>query len=171
MLRIIWSSVPCPVVPHFFHTFSQTARFSGEKILRNIQGVWLSLRLLSRTFLIRRKTEPDTAIKCAYVFRYSTTSCLSDFNKLEFSGQIVKKTEISNYMPSCSKWTNKQTDRQTEMTKLIVTFHNFSKRQKIKNVVYHKHRNALRGHKHRPMRYTSRGKMILGNVAVEVKFN
>jgi hypothetical protein len=57
---------------------------------------------------------------------YSTRHDRQILIKLEISGQIVENTEISNYMPGGSMWTN----RQTEMTKLIVTFRYFSKRQK-----------------------------------------
>jgi len=50
--------------------------------------------------------------------------------KLEFSGQIFENSEISNFMKICPVGlellhADRQTDRRTDMTKLILTFRNF----------------------------------------------
>ena len=59
--------------------------------------------------------------------------------KLEFSWQIFQKKVryqvSSKYVqsePSCSTWTDRQTDRQTDMTELIVAFRNFANAPKKK---------------------------------------
>jgi hypothetical protein len=59
---------------------------------------------------------------------------LSDFNKLEFSGQGFEKFSIIKFhenpssgsrVVACGR-TDRQTDRQTDMTKVIVSFRNFA---------------------------------------------
>jgi len=50
--------------------------------------------------------------------------------KLEFSGQIFENTKISDFMKVCSVrlelfHADRQMDRQTDMTKLIVAFRQF----------------------------------------------
>jgi hypothetical protein len=60
--------------------------------------------------------------------------------KLGFSRQIfVKKNQILIFIkirlvtePSCSIWTDKLTDRQTDMSKLVVAFRNFANAPKNK---------------------------------------
>jgi hypothetical protein len=48
----------------FFQIFSQIAWFSKKKIWNKKYVFWFSLQLLSETFLILRKTRPDTVTEC-----------------------------------------------------------------------------------------------------------
>ena len=46
-MRSVMSSVACPAVQYFFHIISQTAQFSGKKLLNIKCVLWFSLQLLS----------------------------------------------------------------------------------------------------------------------------
>ena len=120
--RIILSSVACPALP-YFSTLSHKRQDFRKKVTEHKMCSFFST-ILSGKFLIISKTEQDSTIN-VYMSSCTVHAC-QNLIKIEFSGQIVENTEISNYVPSCSMWTN----RQTEMTKLIVIFHNFSKRHK-----------------------------------------
>jgi hypothetical protein len=94
--------------------------------------VLISLKLLSATFQIPRITEPDTIRN---VYRSSCKAPFTlvilqrNFNSLDrFSKntQISNLTKICPVVASCSMRTDGRTNGQTDMTKLIVTFRNFS---------------------------------------------
>jgi len=66
---------------------------------------------------------------------------LFDLMKLEFSGQILKNTEINFHENPSSgghadRRTDGPTDRWTDITKLIVAFRNFANTVQIKNILY-----------------------------------
>jgi hypothetical protein len=72
----------------FFHIISQTARFSGKKLL-NIKCVFcFHLQILSETFLVLRRMQRSTVIN---VHRSSYPLFLSDFNELKSSRHISEK--------------------------------------------------------------------------------
>ena len=66
MRRIILSSVACPAVQYFSTLSHKQQDFRGEKKLLNIKCMLqVSLKLLSETFFIIRRTERDV-IKNVY---------------------------------------------------------------------------------------------------------
>jgi hypothetical protein len=64
--------------------------------------------------------------------------------KLEFSRQILENNQISNFTKfppvgaelfhANGRQTNRQTDRQADMTKIVITFHNFANAPKPRNI-------------------------------------
>jgi len=94
---------------------------------------WFSLQILSQTFFNLRRNEWDNK-KIVFVFTWSTCYSCQILMKLEFSRQIVEKHYNVKFHEnsSCGSRVNpcEQTDRQTDMTQLIVAFRNFAKAPK-----------------------------------------
>jgi len=102
--------------------------FEKKKSLNANCVFWFPLQLLSETFLILRRNEPDV-IKMYFGLRVRYVLFLSDFNETRiFLGRISKNNKLpiswkSVYRePSCSV--------QTDMTKLIVVIRNFANASK-----------------------------------------
>ena len=101
----------------FFHIISQTAQFSGKKLL-NVQCVfWFSLQVLSEAFLILIIIWRDIFINV------HTSSCKVEIIiKLKFYQQIFDKFSNWEFYKNPSGWSQfvpcRLTDRQTHMMKL-----------------------------------------------------
>ena len=114
MRCIILSSMSCVATPHF-PTLLQKRHDFRKKIL-NVKCVpWFSLQLLSETFHILRRNERDIIrnvhwSSCKVYTRYS----LQILMKFEFSRNIFKNTQISNFMKILSLGAKGQTDRHDE---------------------------------------------------------
>ena len=85
--------------------------FRGGRGLLNVDVFWFSLQILSETLLILRRTEQDK-IKNEISWQISEKYSNIKFHENPPSGSRV--------VP-CGR-----TDRQTDMTKLIVTFRNYT---------------------------------------------
>jgi len=124
----------------FYHTVPQTARFSEREIVNEHKNVcFVFSTVLSETFLIVRRNERDIAIHVQYIDS-SVKYC--------YCGQILMKLEICRHILEIysniklhektfrGSWvvtlgrTDGQTDRQTDMTKLIAVFRSFAKARK-----------------------------------------
>jgi len=87
---------------------------------------WFSLRFLSETFLILRRTEPDM-IKMYIGLHVKWPLFLSDFNETNFRDRFSKSSQISDFTkirPVGAELFH--ADRRTDMTKLIVAFRNYA---------------------------------------------
>ena len=126
-------------LPHttiFFHIISQTTRFLEKKLLNTECEFWFSIQLLSVTFLNLRNFEQDIIINMCIGLHVKYPLFLSDYNESWiFSTDFWKimKYQISwksVYLESTSSirtdgWEDVWTDRQTDMTNLIVAFVNY----------------------------------------------
>jgi hypothetical protein len=130
--HITLSSFACLAIP-YFSTFSHKRyNFWRGKKSRNIKCVfWLSLQLLSRIFLILRRSQPDTVTNVhTSPWQVLVNFCLIlitlELWQIFKSSSIIKFHEnpsIASQIVTCSR----RTDRQTDKTKITVTFHNFCK--------------------------------------------
>ena len=112
----------------FFHIISQMAWFSAIKLLGIKCVFWFSLHLLPEKLLILQIILRYYH-KCTLVFIWSTCYSCQILMKLEFSWQIFEK--YSNIKlgenPSSGSWDVPcRKKKDTDMTKLIVTFRNFA---------------------------------------------
>ena len=88
---------------------------------------WFSLQILSEIFLIPRRIQRDIIINVlrsackALVFLFTFQSNSNLLDKFSENIQMSYFMIFVQWEPSCSM----RTDRQTDMTKLIVTFCNF----------------------------------------------
>ena len=129
----VLSSVACPALQYLSTLSHKQQDFRKKKKLLNTKRVfWFSLQLLSETFFILRRTERDV-ITNVYWSLCKVRVILVRFKwNLHFLERLSKNNHISNFkksiqwQPSCSM----RTDRRTDMTKLIVAFHNFAKAPK-----------------------------------------
>jgi hypothetical protein len=87
--HIVICGLPCSTI--FFHIALQTARNSKTKTLLNIKQVfWFSLKLLSGTLIVLKRTERDMA-KNVYWSPRKVPLLLSDFNENLISRHIFGK--------------------------------------------------------------------------------
>jgi hypothetical protein len=112
-----------------FYIISSTARFL-EKNSLNIKCVfWFSPQLLSETFLTLRRVRRDTAINAQGSSR-KVPLFLSDFNQTWILSTDLRRNSNSKFHENLSSGgrivTCGRTDRQTDMTKLIIAFRNFA---------------------------------------------
>jgi len=111
----------------FFHVISETAWFSGKKVIKHKIAFWFSLQLLSETFLILTITQRHIT-NFTQVFMQSARYFCHTVMKLDFSGDFrnIKFHENpSSGIPvvPCGRaggWT----DGHTVMKKLTVAFRN-----------------------------------------------
>jgi hypothetical protein len=118
---------------HIFPHYLIYGTIFGKKLL-NIKCVfWFYLQLLSETFLFLRRNQRDIIIN-VHRSSYKVPLLLSDLNEtwifLTDFRKIIKceiswKSILSE--PSCCIRTEGRTDRQRDMTKLIVAFRSFAK--------------------------------------------
>jgi hypothetical protein len=82
---------------------------------------------LSDTFFFPRRTERDMIKNVNFSSRNINLYC-QIVTKLEFYGQIFDKNRVQNFKNKCPFGSKVfQDDGRTDMTKLIVNFHNFAK--------------------------------------------
>jgi hypothetical protein len=109
----------------FFHIISQMAWLQVGGL--NTKCVfWFSLQLLTETFLFLRRNERDMIKKCIFVFKESIRYSCPILWDLNFLDRFSKNPHISNFTkirPAGAELFH--ADGWTDMTKLIVTFHNF----------------------------------------------
>ena len=120
------------IFPHYL-----TKAMIFVKTLLNIKCVlWFSLQLVPETCLILRRIQRDIIVNihessCKY------SLILLDFKKLEISRQFLRNIQVSNFMKirplgdelfHADEWT----DRQADMSKVIIAFRNFSSSLKIR---------------------------------------
>jgi len=136
MRCIILSSVIYLAVP-YLSTLSHTRHgFGGKKFSEHKMCVLNFLQILSQTFFLPRRTERNL-ITNVHSSLYKFPVILTRFYKsLNFSKDFRKiiKYKISwksvQLELSCFMETERQTDWQTDMTKLTATFSNFSNASK-----------------------------------------
>ena len=137
---IILSFVAYAALLHFFHTMSQTARFSGGGEggkSRNIKRVfWFSPQRSSEIFLIHRRNERDMnknvywsscKVPVIYVVLYWHWNFLGIFSKNTQTTNSTKIRPVEANFFSCGR---------TNMTKLIVSFRNFANAPKIDSLFW-----------------------------------
>ena len=115
---------PVPLYSIFPHYLTNGTIFDKKKFL-NIKCVfWVSLQLLSETFLMPRinmikKYIYRSSLKAVYFFLFQWN--------LNFIDGFVNNTQISNFMKSRPVGAELfHADRRTDMTQLIVAFRNFA---------------------------------------------
>jgi len=129
----ILSSVACPTLRYFFILFHKEHDFRKNKL--NVKcGFWVSLQILSATFLIRRRIKQDIIIN---VYWSSMYSYLSDFNenwifwtdfRKKFKCQILQKSV--QWEPSCSMRTNRHANGLTGCDEADIRFSQFCEHTK-----------------------------------------
>jgi hypothetical protein len=129
MHSVVACGLSGPII--FLGIFSQTVRFFFSKTLLNIKCVfWFSLHVLTETFLIFRITEQDIIINIHPVFMYSTRYSFGILTSLAYSQQIFEKVsdiKFCEYLSSGNRAVScGRTDKETDMTKPIVTFRHFA---------------------------------------------
>jgi hypothetical protein len=128
-------SQPSPVVcpePHYFSTLSRKRHAFPKTFLNTNYVLWLSLQLVSDIFRILRRNERHM-IKNMYWSSFKVPFVLVriwwNFN---FLGRFSINPQISNIIKICPVGaeffirTGGRTDRRTGITKLTVTFYNFT---------------------------------------------
>ena len=118
---------------NIFPLYLLTDTIFGEKKLLNIKCVfWLSLQLLSVTFLTLRRIQWDTITNVHMSSRKVPVILVPFKRNWNFLNTFARKKKawISNVIknPSSGSWVVPcgQTYGRTDMTKLIVAFHNFA---------------------------------------------
>ena len=126
-----WASRLYHVIPHYLINGTNL----GEKMLFSIKCMFrFSLRFLSGTFLILRRSERQIWSYMYIDLHVKYPLFLSYYMKLQFSQQIFKKYSNIKFHKNPSSgsrfvWRG-WTDRQTDMTKLTIAFCNFANRSK-----------------------------------------
>ena len=138
MRRIMLSSVACLALPHF-STLSHNRHDFREKVIDHKVRVLIFSTILSENFLDLRRNERGV-IKMYSGFHVQYSLFLSDVNEnliLSTDFRKILKSQISSnsvqWEPSSSMRTDRQkesltdgqTERRTDMTRLIVVFRNF----------------------------------------------
>jgi hypothetical protein len=134
---LYWHKWPVCLCYIFMHYLINGTIF-GKALLNIKFVVWFALQLLSETFLILRRIERDMSIN-VYQFPCKLPVILVRFRgNLNFLNWVSISPQISNFMKirpmvaeliQCEIW-DRQTERRTDMRKLIVAFRNFSKASK-----------------------------------------
>ena len=126
--RVMLSSVACLALSHFSTLYHKRHHFRGNKIL-NIKCVfWFSVKLLSETFPILRRSQRDiimnvhrSSCKVPVIFvRFQSNWIFSTYFRKILKYQISLKSV--QWEQSCFK---RKTHGRTDMTKLIVAARNF----------------------------------------------
>ena len=129
MCHIVICGLPCSTI---FFTLSHKQYDLKKKLLNIKCGFWVSLQLLSETFLILRRSERDmiknvywSSCKVQVILVWSETNWIfsTEFRKVH-KYQMSWKFFVLE--PSCSM----RTDRRTDVTKLIVAFRHCAKAPK-----------------------------------------
>ena len=117
---------PAPLYNIFPHYLINCTIFGKEKLLNTKCVFWFSLQLLCETFLILRRTERDM-IKNVYWSYLKYLLFWFHFNETWiFSTDFGKNCRIPNLTKISAVGVEPfHADGRTDMTKLIVAFHNF----------------------------------------------
>jgi hypothetical protein len=134
MRRIILSCVACLAIQCFSTLSHKRHDFRGKKVIEQNIVFWFLLQLLSKTFLILRRIQQDITINIHRTSRKVPVIVVRLLWNLNFLGRFFEKSPNINYHENPSSGSR---DRQTDMTKRIVAFHNFSNAPKnaSKNVI------------------------------------
>ena len=140
MRRITLSSAASPVLQHLFTISHKRYDFREGEMLLNIKCVfWFFLQILSETFFILRRMRQDIIIRfyrflCKLpVIFFRVWSHLNSLDRFSENNQIpnfVNISPVGGEMFYTDGRTDRWTDRQTDMTKLIVAFRNFENASK-----------------------------------------
>jgi len=126
-----------PVSAVFSHFISQRARFSENKILERKCLFWIFLRIFWNISHSKRNWARYDK-KCLLVFKERSHFFYPILIKYEYFGHIFEYTGIAYFIKIppikriCSKQTDRRTDGQIDMTKLIATFRNFTNVPKMR---------------------------------------
>jgi len=119
---IILLSVACLTVPYFSNL--QTIRFLGEKLLKPKYVFCVSLQYFSGIFLIVGRNHEDSIINVRRSSR-SVADVLVCCTELEFTQKITLVSKLME-IHAVGAVHFVRTDRQTDVTKLIIAFRNFA---------------------------------------------
>jgi hypothetical protein len=125
-----WPVWLCYIFPYYLIN----GTIFGKKILRIKCPFWFSLQLLSETFLVIKRIQRDIIIN---VHRCSckVPLLLSDFNETWIFWTDFREILERQISWKSVQWkSDRRIDRQTDMTKIIVAFRNFSKACKKKKI-------------------------------------
>ena len=115
----------------YFSTLSHK-RTIFRKMLLNKNVYWFSLQRLYTIFLILRRIQWNTIIN---IHRHSCKVSVVHvrlYCNLNYLNRFLKNTQISNFMKICPLEAERfHPDGKKDVTKLIVTFHNFVNTSKI----------------------------------------
>ena len=121
--------------PHFSTLSDKSTNFGKKNFLSIKWGFWFSVQLLSWIFFQSKKNWARYDQKCILGLVVKYRLFLSNLIKLKIFWQILKNTQISDFMKirpvvaelfHAGGQTDRQTDRQTDTTKLTVALRNFS---------------------------------------------
>ena len=127
MHHIVICGLPGSIL--FFHIISHTARFSKTVTEHKMCFLIFSTNFVWNIFHSKKKWARYDR-KCILVFMWSTLYSSPIWMTLEFSRQIFKNYSDMKFLRNLSTGSRvvpwRRTDRQTDMTNLIVAFRNFS---------------------------------------------
>ena len=125
MRRIILSSVACPLLP-YFSTLSHKRQDFGKKIKEHKMCLICSTTFVCNVYHSKNNWARYYQ-KCAYVLTESTCHACQIFIKLEFSGQIVENSKISNYTPSkITVQFNSLMSERSSKCSIVVLYNNYN---------------------------------------------
>ena len=119
---------------HIFPHYVKKGTIFGKKKLSVTKCFWFPVKLSSETFPTLSSTERHTSMipNVQYTALHAKhLSFLSDFNENSFLDRFSKHTLIPNLKKIHPSWAqlfhaDGQTDRQTDVMKLAVTYRNFA---------------------------------------------
>ena len=133
----ILSSVACPALQYFSTLSHKQCDLKKKVIEYKICVIWFSLQGLSDTFLILRRTEWDMVKNLRWCLCKVIFFLVTFYWDLKFLDKFSKNSNIKFHEKSSSGSgvfrcgrkggrTNRRTDGKTDVTKLIVPFHNYA---------------------------------------------
>ena len=124
----ILSSAACPAL-QYFATLSHKRYHFQKKVIEHNMYVLIFSTTFGCNISHCKKNCAKYDKKCILVYMPSTCYSCSIFMKFQFSQHIFEKCSNTKFHENPSGGSHtipcRETDRQTHMTKLTVTFHNF----------------------------------------------